>query len=411
VRQQGRSYARTNRICAPPNACGGRPPVTLIARSPKACGARSSTRSETPLTAEGDLRPVRVSVADIDSVATEWDELAARTGASPFVRPGWIRAWWGSFGRGDLRLLAARRDGALVGVLPLGLRHGALCSPTNEHTPAFDVVAADDAAARAVTDSLFAVRVRTVRIGRLAGGGTARAGLETSGARAGYRMGVTPVARSPYIACAPKLEDHERGLSSNLRHDVERRMRRLCEQGAVVIDVTDGGTNLARLLDEGFRVEALSWKGAQGTAIASDARTRRFYDAVARWASARGWLRLAFLRLDGRAIAFQFDLEVERTYFSLKIGYDPAFDSYSPGKLLTYAMVARAVSTGLATYELLGTNDPWKDRWTSNFREYVRLEAYAPSRSGTVSWAVVTHGRRLARRIPLMSRVAAALRR
>lgn len=245
----------------------------------------------------------------------------------------------------------------------------------------------------------------------MAGEGAGRTGLETSSAQAGYRMAITPAARSPYIACAPTLEDHKRGLSRNLRHDVERRLRRLCEQGAVTIDVTDGGTNLAGLLDEGFRTEALSWKGAQGTAIASDGRTRAFYDAVARWAGACGWLRLAFLRLDGRAIAFQFDLEVERTYFSLKIGYDPAFDSYSPGKLLTYAMVARAVSTGLATYELLGTDEPWKDRWTSTFREYVRLEAYAPSPAGAVSWAVGTRGRRLARRIPLASRVAARLRR
>ena len=175
--------------------------------------------------------------------------------------------------------------------------------------------------------------------------------------------------------------------------------------------MTDGGANLAGLLDEGFRVEALSWKGARGTAIASDARTRRFYDAVARWAAARGWLRLAFLRLDGRAIAFQFDLEAGRTYYSLKIGYDPAFDRYSPGKLLAYAMVARAVSTGLATYELLGPDEPWKDRWTSTFREYVRLDAYAPSPAGAASWAVATHGRRLARRVPLASRVAAMLRR
>jgi CelD/BcsL family acetyltransferase involved in cellulose biosynthesis len=285
-----------------------------------------------------------------------------------------------------------------------------LRSPTNEHTPAFGVVAADDAAVRAVGDALFGGRVRTVTLGRLAGEGAGRAALAASGAEAGYRTAVTP-ARSPYIACAPTLEDHERGLGRNLRHDVQRRQRRLCEEGAVTIDVTDGGANLAGLLDEGFRVEALSWKGARGTAIASDARTRRFYDAVARWASTRGWLRLAFLRLDGRAIAFQFDLQADRTYYSLKIGYDPAFDRYSPGKLLAHAMVARAVSTGLATYELLGLDEPWKQRWTSTFREYVGFEAYAKSPAGAASWAVATHGRRLARRIPLASRVAAALRR
>ena len=74
-------------------------------------------------------------------------------------------------------------------------------------------------------------------------------------------------------------------------------------------------------------------------------------------------------------------------------------------------MVARAVSTGLATYELLGLDEPWKERWTSTFRVYVRFQAYAPSPAGAASWAVATLGRRLARRIPLASRAAAALRR
>jgi CelD/BcsL family acetyltransferase involved in cellulose biosynthesis len=304
----------------------------------------------------------------------------------------------------------ARRDGVLVGVLPLGLGRGVLRSPTNEHTPVFDLVAADDAAVRALADALFRQRARRVTLGRLASRGTC-AGLEASGADAGYRTAETPVARSPYVACARSLADHERALSRNLRHDVQRRMRRLCEEGSVAIDVMGDGTDLAGLLDEGFGVEALSWKGAQGTAIASDPRTRAFYEAVARWASARGWLRLAFLRVDGRAIAFQFDLEADRTYYSLKIGYDPAFDRYSPGKLLAFSMVARAVSTGLTTYELLGLDEPWKERWTSTFREYVGFQAFAPSPAGTALWAVATYGRRLARRVPLASRVVAALRR
>ena len=258
---------------------------------------------------------------------------------------------------------------------------------------------------------MFGARARTVTLGRLAVDGPGLAALQEAGAAAGYRTGVMPVARSPYIRCPSTIADLERGLSRNLRHDVQRRMRRLAEEGTVTIDVTDGGGDLEEVLDEGFRIEELGWKGARGTAIASDARTRGFYDAVAHWGRESGWLRLAFLRVNGRAIAFQLDLEVAGTYYSLKIGYDPAFDRYSPGKVLAYAMVKRAVSSGLATYELLGTDEPWKDRWTSTFRDYVRLQAYAPSPAGRASWAVATQGRRLAARVPLVSRTAAVLRR
>jgi CelD/BcsL family acetyltransferase involved in cellulose biosynthesis len=385
--------------------------VSSRASSCTPTGGRGLPRPGEPLTDDDDLRPVRVCAASLDSVASEWDELAAGTGASPFVRPGWIEAWWDAFGRGRLTVLAARRDRALVGVLPVSHRHGVLRSPSNEHTPVFDVVAVDEAAVLALGSLLFDARARAVTLVRLAGDGPGLVGLEACGAQAGYRTAVSPVARSPYIACPPTLADHERGLSGKLRQDLARCLRRLGEEGAVTIEVTNGRSDLAGLLDEGYRVEALSWKGARGTAIASDARTRRFYDAVARWASARGWLRLVYLRLDGRAIAFQFDLEAGGIQYMLKTGYDPAFRRYSPGKLLMDAMAARAVSTGLETYELLGTVEPWKERWTATSREYVRLDAYAPSAAGSASWALRTHGRRLARRIPLASRAAAVLRR
>src|SRR5207247_10269646 len=68
------------------------------------------------------------------------------------------------------------------------------------------------------------------------------------------------------------------------------------------LEVVDGSERLDELLEEGFRVEASGWKSRAGTAIASRPDTRRFYTDVARWASDRGWLRLAFLRLGGRAL-------------------------------------------------------------------------------------------------------------
>jgi CelD/BcsL family acetyltransferase involved in cellulose biosynthesis len=356
--------------------------------------------------------PVSLEVLDsVGAVAKEWDDLAERTAASPFVRPAWIDAWWTSFGGGKLRILAARRDGALIGIMPLEWRRGALRTPTNEHTPAFDLLAADEEAARVIAGAVFAGGVRAVTIERLNEDGPTLTKLRAALHAAGYRDAVRPVARSAYIRCAPSLVEHERSLSRNLRHDVQRRLRRLCETGAVSFEIADGSERLDELLDEGFAVEERSWKGAGGTAIGSDSRTRRFYRDVAHWASPLGWLRLAFLRLDGRAIAFQFDLEAGRTYYSLKIGYDPTHERFSPGKLLAHAMVSRAVSIGLDTYELLGTDEAWKYRWTETFHERVSLHAFSRSPAGLVAWSAFAHGRPLARRLPFASRFAAAVRR
>lgn len=359
-----------------------------------------------------DGERVEIRVADrVEPLADEWDDLADRTRAVPFVRPGWIGAWVSVFGRGGPFILTARRDGRLVGVLPLERRRGALRSPTNAHTPEFGPLAEDRESARALARALFGRRGRSIVLGYVDRESRDLETLLEEARRAGYRAVVRTAARAPFIACRGSLREHELSLSRNLRHDVQRRLRRLCETGAVSIDVHDGRRRLDELLAEGFHVEQASWKGNRATAIASRPETVRFYTEAARWASAAGWLRLAFLRVDGRAIAFQFDLDDGVRYYSLKIGYDPEYERFSPGKLLAYAMVGRAVTRGRETYELLGTAEPWKDRWTTTARERVVLHAFASSAAGKLSWAAFARGRALARRLPGASRMAGALRR
>jgi CelD/BcsL family acetyltransferase involved in cellulose biosynthesis len=290
-------------------------------------------------------------------------------------------------------------------------RRGAWRSPTNAHSPEFDLLALDDEALETLAGALFAGGVRDLAVAPLDASGPALRALREAARACGYRTFVRPASRAPYLPLAGDLRAHEGSLSSNLRHDVERRLRRLCEAGVVSVQCSDGSAGLDDLLEEGFRVEALGWKGRRGTAIASGAETTRFYAGLARWAASLGWLRLAFLRLDGHAIAFQLDLELRPRYYSLKIGYDPEFRHFSPGKLLAYMMVSRAVASGLEVYELLGTDEPWKDRWTELAREQVAFRAFSPSPAGRLASSTFAYGRPLVRKIPFASRVAAGLRR
>jgi CelD/BcsL family acetyltransferase involved in cellulose biosynthesis len=333
------------------------------------------------------------TVEPFETVAREWDDLAEQCNAGPFLQSGWFDAWESAFGRGRLEILAVRAGGRLAGLLPLERRRASRRSPTNPHTPEFRVLAEDEAAAHALGKALFDAGPPYVRLEYLDAEETAFRAVLDAGERAGYRLLVRTISRSPYIVCRASLDEHLRSLSRNLRHDVQRRLRRLGESGAVSLEVHHGDERLDVLLAEGFAIEQSGWKRKRGTAIASDPATRMFYTRVARWAASMGWLRLAFLRLDGRALAFQFDLETATRYYSLKIGYDPAFEGFSPGKLLAHAMVARAVVRGLESYELLGTNEQWKDRWTDDFRERRRIDAFSPSPVGRLAWTAFRHAR------------------
>ena len=337
----------------------------------------------------------------IAPLAEEWDGLAERIGAPPFARPGWFSAWWPAFGAGDPLVLTATRGGRLTGVLPLRRRAGVLASPTNAHTPAFGVLAEDSAAAADLVAWLFAHRPRRVQLDYVDAGDHGLPELDRAAARAGHRVLRTTVQRSPYATLAPG-EDVDRRLGTKAARNLRRNLRRLEEAGRVEVQVEAAPRRLDELLEQGFRVESSGWKAARGTAIGSSPTTRRFYAGVAHWAMDAGLLRLGFLRLDGRAIAFAFGLQDATAFYLLKGGYDPGHRRFAPGKLLFRSLMARAVATGAQRFEFLGAAEPWKLEWTGECHERVLVRSYAPTVLGTADRAAQTaylrYGRPLAKR-------------
>ena len=335
----------------------------------------------------------------VESITGEWEDLAERTDAPPFSRPRWFIAWHQAFGRGSsLGAVTERRDGRLTGALALTYRRGAIEAPTNWHTPLFDVVSEDGEGTSRLLRRVLRERPRRVDFSFVRGDSSLLDRALATAAELGHPATSRVIERSPYIAVEGDWESFEARLSAKRRSNLRRCHRRLEERGSVSIEVSDGSRRLERELAEGLAVEASGWKAEHGTAIVSSAATRRFYSDVARWAADRGWLRLWFLRLDGRAIGFAYTIEYGGSVYELKIGYDVAFASYAPGVLLTRARLEHAFSSGLRSYEFLGQPEPHKLEWTQACRELTRLQIFAPTPAGWASRQAWTHGRRLAKR-------------
>jgi len=183
------------------------------------------------------------------------------------------------------------------------------------------------------------------------------------------------------------------------RKELGRLTRRLEDCGRVEFMVDEGSDRWPELLEEGLRIEGSGWKDEAGTAILSQADTARFYREVATWAARRGWLRLKFLRLDGRAVAFDLVLEAEGVAHVLKGGFDPAMRQLGPGTVLTGRSLERAFELGLHSYELRGTDDAYKLRWATATRTRARIQAFPPSLVGTVAHLAADRGQALYRRM------------
>lgn len=336
----------------------------------------------------------------IEELAAEWDALADRSGARPWLRPGWIDAWWRAFGSGRLEVLSVARDGKLAGVLPVAhVRAGALVSPTNWHTPEFGPVAEDGAACEELATAGFETRPRRMALSFVSSDSPATDVLARAAAARGYRTSSRPQMRSPYVPVEGEFDAFVAAVGKPVR-ELRRRRRKLDEEGDVTVSVERGEDDrLDALLSEGFAVEGSGWKGEQGTAIASRVETRQFYTDVARWAAEAGMLRLFFLGLDGRAIAFELTFDDGRSLYDLKGGYDPAYRSYGPGMIMAYEMIAYAYREGRESFEFLGSEEPYKRDWTSHVRERIQFHAFAPSPAGLAAWALHAYGRPLAKRV------------
>lgn len=137
-------------------------------------------------------------------------------------------------------------------------------------------------------------------------------------------------------------------LSGGRIKELRRLERRLADLGEVQYICAADPQILAIWIDEFLHLERAGWKGAEQTAIASNAAHRQFFLEFAQEAAHRGQLRILALLLDGRPIAIKCNLLAEPGSFAFKIAYAEEFAKYSPGQLLEIDNIRRVhAETGI----------------------------------------------------------------
>ena len=163
------------------------------------------------------------------------------------------------------------------------------------------------------------------------------------------------------------------GLPAALRNTVQRRERRLSREGAwsIVIE-SGGGPALEAAIADFTAVYAGSWKEPEPFP--------RFIPALCRMAAAQGWLRLGVLKLGTRPIAAQLWLHHRHKSMIYKLAYDQAFERFSPGSILTAALLRNAIDTDHATeVDYLSGDDAYKREWMSHRRSRIGIVAFDPA--------------------------------
>lgn len=344
---------------------------------------------------------LKLSVEEISDEASfaalekEWNTFLVRSSMNaPFLRHEWFRTWWKAFGDGRKMavFIAKTESGRWAAAAPLmeekGVRAGIPCriltSMSNDHSCRFDFLLSNDPqdtpgdAVAAIAEAIARRRpgIDLIELQDILSDSPTVAAFRRLAARNGQEVGLRPSLLTPYIPVEGKWPVYFDAVSGHLKRNLRRRRRQLEEQGKVSIEQWTGdtlseGDRLADRLREGFEIEAMAWKGSAGTAIRENEVWGEFYRQLAQTAAERGWLRLYFLRVNDRPIAFYYTLLYDRKLYYLKLGYDPAYARYSPGILLHQEILESLFQEKVTELDFLGPMMEWKREWAKGERAHV----------------------------------------
>ncbi len=148
----------------------------------------------------------------------------------------------------------------------------------------------------------------------------------------------TPEARESYL-------DH---LSGNRRRRLRRARRRLEAKGPVSFDLISDSGSVSSALEAHIALEAASWKGRVGTAIAQNPAEAAFLRKAVAHLAAEGRVRIARLRQGDRLLASAVLPLAGREACVLKVAHDESDPAAAPGVQLVH----RLTETVLAGHDI-----------------------------------------------------------
>jgi CelD/BcsL family acetyltransferase involved in cellulose biosynthesis len=299
--------------------------------------------------------------------AETWNGLLGRS-ASPvlFLTWQWQTNWWSAFGRDrQLRILrVSDGSGQPIGLLPLYAAPGSgaplrivggvdvsdyldLLAVRGREEEVWSALLQHRAAEPEAWD-LHCLRATSPTVALLQGLAPA----------AGLSVRVEREERCPVLTLPQSWEAYLERLSGKDRHELRRKVRRLWRElpGAVVRSSADPA-ELAAAMDA-FLV--LHRRSKAGKARFMDSRMEEFFRAVAGELARAGWLRLWRLDLGEAPLAACLCLEYAGSVALYNSGFDPDHGALSPGIVLLAHVVKDAVERGLARFDFLRGEEPYK---------------------------------------------------
>ncbi len=337
---------------------------------------------------EIDIRHIQ-SLEEFEALRGQWDQLLKeRPRKTAFLTWEWLSAWWKHYQENrELWLITAWVGDELVGAAPLmktrmwknGLRFRLLHSLGSPNCDESDFLAGggDMKIVKALCDYLYEQHTQwdALELNEFESKSVTCRFIQDYFINTGCVI-QTKTNYHYHIPIQNSWEIYWKKLSKNLRHSIERRLRRAQENHQLDFKYMKGSELTWNDFETLFEV---SRKGNFPEKYQSQPE-RGFHHELLDRMRDHNWIEIALLYLDGQAIAFEYGFNLDGRFEDWRTGFDLNHAELAGGTLLIYFLLKQLYLEEQNDLDFLRGEYDFKEKWLPERREFVELRIVQPHR-------------------------------
>jgi CelD/BcsL family acetyltransferase involved in cellulose biosynthesis len=317
---------------------------------------------------------------DASVSAEQWERLLKQGSTNVvFNTREYLSAWWEAFGRGQLLLICAERDGEPVAFAPLFAEAGMIYFVGSGGSDYLDFVG--DLSDPAIIDELLMEARKHVP--EFAGflfyhvpdSSATPAILAGAARRLGLAIFDEGGMPSPALVVTDARELEARANKKSLvRHE-----RYFSRMGELKVTHAIRADEILGHLDDFFAQHRERWAPTPFPSLFCDPAHVRFYELLTKSASDAGWLRFTRIESQGTPVAFHYGFSYSGTFMWYKPSFAIELARHSPGEVLLRQLLFLAQKENVGTFDFGLGDEEFKSRFATRVNHVRNWGLYDPA--------------------------------
>lgn len=301
------------------------------------------------------------SLQSFESIYDAWKKLYDSSSIAPFFSsPGWSKIWWQQFGSGtELRLGAVKQGTKDIGIAPLKVNGGvASFIGSSDVCDYLDFVIApgsEDIFFGKLLDTLKFEGILQLDLAPLRPDSTVRSSLINIARNNEWRVSCDQEDVTVELNLPSGWEEYLQFLSGKQRHELNRKLRRLNEEGDLNYrTATDAKESDIDTFVRLFR------ESRQDKAAFLTSQMESFFRSIARVMAEQRLLRLNILELDRKPVAATMCFDYRDTVYLYNSGYQPDYGWLSVGVISKALCIKDSIERHKKRFDFLKGDEAYK---------------------------------------------------